>query len=998
MHGGSFAESMTVADDCGRRLWPMTVAGLVAEGLAGANEALDRSEAAGGFPYLFTDLVAFQLMLIINLASATGCGYWQRSAVHSCWLGQGAEILGLFGEVRTADLRAVMLGQRPSSSPPAGEALTSRPGLRRRHGWDLIFAAPKSVSLLAQAGALPAASALREANRLAVSDAMGTLEERAAWVRASGAQVTAEGVVAAAFEHLDNDAGHPHLHTHVVLANLAARGNGQWSCLVGNELWRWREGLGAGFHLALRSRLAEAGLGFRWAISGGGLGEITSVPLEARSVTSSRSRGVRAAARSFGSGSAATERGAQARTRRSARSTGTGSVGWDEAEAAKVLRRALRSPAQPSPPPAVGPVAAALAGRGSTFGEADVLVALAETLPSGLNLRQATDWARSWCETNRPLVPAEREGAARPQTPKRWTTALADHLDQRVVALATEARFAHMAQVMPALAGSELAGLGAPAGVASEAMRLACGPDGVAILPRGPWLAQAFCIDAARAAWQSAGVTVELVCPSELSARRWRALTSLRERSGGGAGLGVATGGRRPDHVLVVDAADHLSPGNLVRLLDQAAAGRTKVILVLGGTAPGHGPSLARSLDELAGQLASAGIVQRPLLGPASVGAAANPAVSLPGIVVHGSLTGADAMAQVVQAWVGRAGPDQLSIGPSSIGPSSIGPGSIGAVPLMVAFGPAEAEALNLAARPAWLRLRAGLARAQRAGLSELSRAPLSDAATSDAAREVGAEMALGERRYAVGDRVVALRRIGHATSATFGSVVALGDRSITVEWQGPGGLWQSEVGAEQARSLGYGYATTVPYLRACNDPRQRFVVLGDPLELAARADRAVGAWVTVPGPGWPAFGASGAAARHRAAVRELATSWPDKEMLELAGPRPLGLAGRRRWAEIVVSCAIRRELGLSNGGLARRDPAELGVADLGVAGLGVAGLGVAGLGVADVGVTEQGVAGLPLAGPSARRPGAVRPARGWPGPGGSPSRQQLPSPHAPGL
>jgi hypothetical protein len=170
----------------------------------------------------------------------------------------------------------------------------------------------------------------------------------------------------------------------------------------------------------------------------------------------------------------------------------------------------------------------------------------------------------------------------------------------------------------------------------------------------------------------------------------------------------------------------------------------------------------------------------------------------------------------------------------------------------------------------------------------------------------------LGDRAYAVGDRVVALRRIGHATSATFGSVVSLNGRSLTVEWEGVPGGWRGLVGAAEARSLGHGYATTVPYLRSCDESKQRFVVLGDPLELATRSPRVEGAWVTVPGPGWPAFGATGLAARHRTALSELATGWPDEEMLELAGPRPMTLAGRRRWAEVVVSCAVRRELGLS--------------------------------------------------------------------------------------
>ena len=143
------------------------------------------------------------------------------------------------------------------------------------------------------------------------------------------------------------------------------------------------------------------------------------------------------------------------------------------------------------------------------------------------------------------------------------------------------------------------------------------------------------------------------------------------------------------------------------------------------------------------------------------------------------------------------------------------------------------------------------------------------------------------------------------APSATFGSVVSLGARSLTVEWHGRAGTWRGDVGPEHARSLGYGYATTVPYLRSLDPGAQRLIVLGDPLELAGRSAQAGAAWVTVPGPGFPAFGPSGLFARRRAALTELATSWPDHEMLDLAGPRPLALARRRQWAEVVVSCAI---------------------------------------------------------------------------------------------
>jgi conjugative relaxase-like TrwC/TraI family protein len=798
-------------------------------------------------------------VLIINPASAGSARYWERSAVHSTWLGQGATLLGLSGPVDVADLRTVMRGLGHGGVP-----LTSRPGLRQRQGWDLVFAAPKSVSLLAGAGPAGGTDELRDAFRGAVADAVSVLGERAAWVRSGGRQVAAKGVVAASFEHMANDAGHPHLHAHVVLANLGAKADQGWGCLVSSELWRWREALGAGFHLALRSRINATGFGFRWEVGNGGLGEIVAVPLRARAVASSRSLALRAGARSFGSASSASERAAQGKTRQGALRGGQagggalaalGEAGWGPEQASDVLRQALGRPALPAPPPSSGAVAQALAARGSVFGEPDVLVAVAETSPGGYDLRQAADWSRRWCEQSRSVGPQ-----------RRWTTVLANEIDQKVLGTASEARFARLAQVSPVLAEGELDELGTAPQVAGAARGLVCDGAGVATLPRAPWLAQAACVDAARAAWQAAGITVRVTCPSELSARRWRALTSLQPAGPQPAGIfggGTDLWGGPGKRVLVVDAADRLSPTTLAKLLDRATSTRTKLVLVPGGTVPSRGASMARSLDELIEGHAVAGLGEVPTgltHGPEQAG----PEVALPGILARGALSGTGAMAHLLANWSGA-----LRSGPA---------------PLMVAFGPAEVEALNNAAR----------------GL-------LGFGIPGGAA-----ELPLGRHSYAVGDRVLALRRIGPAPSATLGTVVGLETRGLTVEWRGASGTWRSEVGREHSGSLGYGYATTVPYLRCCDAERESLMVLGDPTELASRSAQVKRAWVALSGPGMPATGPGGTSARRRAGLIELATCWPDEAMLDRAGPRPLAPAMRRRWAEVIATCALERDLGLA--------------------------------------------------------------------------------------
>jgi len=63
------------------------------------------------------------------------------------WHGAGAAALGLRGAVENTSFEAVLAGQLPS-----GAQIKSSEGQERRAGIDLVFSAPKSLSLLAMLG------------------------------------------------------------------------------------------------------------------------------------------------------------------------------------------------------------------------------------------------------------------------------------------------------------------------------------------------------------------------------------------------------------------------------------------------------------------------------------------------------------------------------------------------------------------------------------------------------------------------------------------------------------------------------------------------------------------------------------------------------------------------------------------------------------------------------------------------------------------------------
>ncbi len=129
------------------------------------------------------------------------------------WLGRGSEALGLRGSVGAAELEAVLAGADPAS----GAVLNPAQDRVRVAGFDLTFAAPKSVSLCSALGEPAAAHQVRLAHESAVVAAVAYLEREAITARRGSGDgrhsITVEGVVGAAFLHRTSRAPDPHLHT-----------------------------------------------------------------------------------------------------------------------------------------------------------------------------------------------------------------------------------------------------------------------------------------------------------------------------------------------------------------------------------------------------------------------------------------------------------------------------------------------------------------------------------------------------------------------------------------------------------------------------------------------------------------------------------------------------------------------------------------------------------------------------------------------------------------
>src|SRR5262249_5267914 len=145
-------------------------------------------------------------------------------------------------------------------------------------GFDLVFSVPKSVSLLHALGDHAQRLAISQAHESAWRAAVRYLEDEACVTRHGKGGTEREhcgGVGAAAFQHRTSRALDPHLHTHVIVANMArSPSDGKWRALDGEPiLGAYRLAAGYLYQAQLRAELTRS-LGVAWQDPVKGMAEI----------------------------------------------------------------------------------------------------------------------------------------------------------------------------------------------------------------------------------------------------------------------------------------------------------------------------------------------------------------------------------------------------------------------------------------------------------------------------------------------------------------------------------------------------------------------------------------------------------------------------------------------------------------------------------------------------------------------------------------------------
>ena len=188
--------------------------------------------------------VGVESYYLAQIASGLDEYYTGAGEAPGVWTGTGSPLLGLDGEVAGDDLRAVLAGLAPDTglTPNGTQLATSHP--RRVPGFDLTFSVPKSVSVVYALGDPLVQAAVIDGCEAALAESMAWLEREACFVRRGTnnrenrppirprfgtRRMVAEGFVAAQFPHRTSRLGDPHLHWHVLVANMARGIDGRWS-------------------------------------------------------------------------------------------------------------------------------------------------------------------------------------------------------------------------------------------------------------------------------------------------------------------------------------------------------------------------------------------------------------------------------------------------------------------------------------------------------------------------------------------------------------------------------------------------------------------------------------------------------------------------------------------------------------------------------------------------------------------------------------------------
>jgi conjugative relaxase-like TrwC/TraI family protein len=256
--------------------------------VAAKQAAMDRQAANGGLGEYYSEAdTRTPTWLLVGDGAAVAA---------RCGLGDEA----LAGGAVEVGIAADWLDQGVAPNGLSGRSF----GENSVHGFDLTFAAPKSVSLVRALTDGVAEKVLAAAHERAIGAAMTYLHRHAGYTRVHNPITGLKdlqrlpGFVAIAYQHETSRCGDPHLHTHVILPNRQPRADGQLVSVDSKSLYHEAKAAGMIYQATLRHEL-HAERGFEWqpVDPHSGMAEIAGVTRESITAWSRRSTRLREWAR-----------------------------------------------------------------------------------------------------------------------------------------------------------------------------------------------------------------------------------------------------------------------------------------------------------------------------------------------------------------------------------------------------------------------------------------------------------------------------------------------------------------------------------------------------------------------------------------------------------------------------------------------------------------------------------------------------------------------------
>jgi conjugative relaxase-like TrwC/TraI family protein len=548
--------------------------------------------------------------LMLTLRAAKGSGYYERAEfarddyysengeVRGSWAGGGAESLGLVGHALEGALGELLEGRDPLSGEPLSGTARRRDG---NVGFDLVFAAPKSVSVLAAVGGERIRREVLRAHALGVQAGLDYLERHACFVRRGRNGVNllrGEGFLGAVYLHEMARSGDPHVHAHLVIANRVRGDDGRWSAPDMRPVYAEAKTAGTIADAVMREALTQS-LGVEWGPVVKGIAELAAVPQQTRDHFSVRHAEIMEEALARGSTSQASIGAIQRETRDRKRAISreravaewrarAAEHGFGERELARALWRARAVSPGETRQRLTEAARHMLGSQGltrsdSSFTRREVIQAVAAVYPQGASARTIERLADGFL--TRYCVSLERRAdePARVHELPRFTTPGMLMIERGLLTAATER------EILPVTARVEVvdrvAAERATLGEDQErALRHLCsGKERVRVMEARAGTGKTFTLAAVREAYERSGTTVVGVAWQGQAAEVLQRDAAIRSQTAAMLLTRIERGepqvipGRS---VVVVDEASMIPTRTLERLLREAKSRHARVLLV----------------------------------------------------------------------------------------------------------------------------------------------------------------------------------------------------------------------------------------------------------------------------------------------------------------------------------------------------------------------------------------------------------------------------------